>query len=79
MVPLLPTDRYEAARLTYIESLSEGNQRVGRRPLMSRWGLEQREAEEIITEVEKERSNDRNLWICRGGCTFPDHPMMVSR
>ncbi|WP_440072655.1 DUF2637 domain-containing protein [Streptosporangium sp. OZ121] len=57
VVPLLPTDRYEAARLTYIESLSEGNQRVGRRPLMSRWGLEQREAEEIIAEVEKERAH----------------------
>ncbi|WP_051752878.1 DUF2637 domain-containing protein [Streptosporangium amethystogenes] len=57
VVPLLPTDRYEAARLTYIESLSEGSQRVGRRPLMSRWGLEQREAEEIIAEVEKERAH----------------------
>ena len=56
VVPVLPTDRYETARLTYIESLSEGKQRVGRRPLMSRWGLEQREAEEIITEVEKERT-----------------------
>lgn len=57
VMPVLPTDRYEAARLTYIESLSEGNQRVGRRPLMSRWGLEQREAEEIIAEVEKERAH----------------------
>ncbi|MFI9552337.1 DUF2637 domain-containing protein [Nonomuraea endophytica] len=55
-VPVLPTDRYEAARLTYVYSLQEGEQRVGRRPLMSRWGLEQREAEEIIAEVEKERA-----------------------
>ncbi|WP_218038281.1 DUF2637 domain-containing protein [Acrocarpospora pleiomorpha] len=57
VMPVLPTDRYEAARLTYIESLSEGNHRVGRRPLMSRWGLEQREAQEIIAEVEKERAH----------------------
>ncbi|MEU4235248.1 DUF2637 domain-containing protein [Nonomuraea sp. NPDC026600] len=56
VVPVLPSDRYEAARLTYLDSLTEGKQRVGRRPLMSRWGLEQREAEEIIAEVDKERS-----------------------
>jgi hypothetical protein len=56
MVSVLPTDRYEAARLAYIDSLSEGKQRLGRRPLMGRWGLEQREAEEIIAEVEKERA-----------------------
>ncbi|WP_433513652.1 DUF2637 domain-containing protein [Nonomuraea sp. CA-143628] len=56
VVPVLPGDRYEAARLTYLDSLAEGKQRVGRRPLMSRWGLEQREAEEIIAEVDKERS-----------------------
>lgn len=55
VVPVLPTDRYEAARLAYVDSLSEGKQRLGRRPLMTRWGLEQREAEEIIAEVEKER------------------------
>ncbi|MFI6705408.1 DUF2637 domain-containing protein [Nonomuraea sp. NPDC050478] len=55
-VPVLPTDRYEAARLAYIDSLSEGKQRLGRRPLMNRWGLEQREAEEIIAEVEQERT-----------------------
>lgn len=55
-VPVVPADRFEAARLAYIDSLSEGKQRLGRRPLMSRWGLEQREAEEIIAEVEKERS-----------------------
>jgi hypothetical protein len=56
VLPVLPADRYEAARLSYIDSLSEGKQRLGRRPLMRRWGLEQREAEEIITEVDKERS-----------------------
>ncbi|MGR6913602.1 DUF2637 domain-containing protein [[Actinomadura] parvosata] len=56
VVPVLPADRYEAARLAYIDSLSEGKQRLGRRPLMNRWGLEQREAEEIIAEVEKERA-----------------------
>ncbi|NRQ38435.1 DUF2637 domain-containing protein [Nonomuraea sp. NN258] len=56
LMPMLPTDRYEAARLSYIASLAEGKQRLGRRPLMSRWGLEQREAEEIIAEVERERS-----------------------
>ncbi|MEV0632132.1 DUF2637 domain-containing protein [Nonomuraea wenchangensis] len=55
-VPLLPADRFEAARLCYIDSLGEGKQRVGRRPLMRRWGLEQREAEEIIAEVERERA-----------------------
>ncbi|MEU8252116.1 DUF2637 domain-containing protein [Nonomuraea sp. NPDC048916] len=55
VVTVLPTDRYEAARLAYIDSLSEGKQRLGRRPLMNRWGLEQREAEEIIAEVQKER------------------------
>ncbi|GAA2302135.1 hypothetical protein GCM10010149_59330 [Nonomuraea roseoviolacea subsp. roseoviolacea] len=56
MVPVLPADRFEAARLAYIDSLGKGKQRLGRRPLMSRWGLEQREAEEIIAEVEKERA-----------------------
>ncbi|MDP4512139.1 DUF2637 domain-containing protein [Nonomuraea turcica] len=56
VVPVLPTDRYEAARLAYIDSLGEGKQRLGRRPLMHRWGLEQREAEEIIADVEKERA-----------------------
>jgi Protein of unknown function (DUF2637) len=55
-VPVLPADRYEAARLAYVDSLGEGKQRLGRRPLMNRWGLEQREAEEIIAEVEKERA-----------------------
>ncbi|MFC5831416.1 DUF2637 domain-containing protein [Nonomuraea insulae] len=56
VVPLLPVDRFEAARLTYEESLQPGNKRVGRRALMNRWGLEQREAEEIIAEVEQGRS-----------------------
>ncbi|MEU0477680.1 DUF2637 domain-containing protein [Streptosporangium sp. NPDC006013] len=56
VVPMLPFDRHEAARLSYIDSLGEGKQRIGRRPLMRRWGLEQREAEEIIAEVEKERT-----------------------
>jgi hypothetical protein len=55
-VPVLPTDRYEAARLAYLDSLSEGKQRIGRRPLMNRWGLEQREAEDIIAEVDKDRA-----------------------
>lgn len=55
-MPVLPTDRYEAARLAYLDSLSEGKQRIGRRPLMNRWGLEQREAEDIIAEVDKERA-----------------------
>ncbi|GAA3252855.1 DUF2637 domain-containing protein [Nonomuraea helvata] len=55
-VLVLPTDRYEAARLSYLDSLSEGKQRIGRRPLMNRWGLEQREAEDIIAEVDKERA-----------------------
>ncbi|TMR99104.1 DUF2637 domain-containing protein [Nonomuraea basaltis] len=54
-VPVLPTDRYAAARLAYLDSLGEGKQRLGRRPLMNRWGLEQREAEEIIAEVDQER------------------------
>ncbi|GAA0971991.1 hypothetical protein GCM10009555_024360 [Acrocarpospora macrocephala] len=56
VVPVLAADRYEAARLSYIDSLGEGKQRLGRRPLMRRWGLEQREAEEIIAEVEKDRA-----------------------
>jgi len=30
----------------------------------------------IVAEYE---SNDRNLWICREGCTFPNHLIMVSR
>jgi hypothetical protein len=55
-VPVLPADRFEAARLAYLDSLGEGKQRLGRRPLMNRWGLEQREAEEIIAEVERERA-----------------------
>ncbi|MGW5688877.1 DUF2637 domain-containing protein [Nonomuraea sp. NPDC003754] len=55
-VPVLPADRYEAARLAYLDSLGEGRQRLGRRPLMNRWGLEQREAEEIIAEVDRGRA-----------------------
>lgn len=55
VVTVLPVDRYEAARLTFEESLQPGNRRVGRRALANRWGLEQREAEEIIAEVERER------------------------
>jgi len=55
-VPVLPADRFEAARLSYTDSLTEGKQRLGRRPLMHRWGLEQREAEEIIAEVDRERA-----------------------
>ncbi|WP_460784094.1 DUF2637 domain-containing protein [Nonomuraea fastidiosa] len=55
-VPVVPADRFEAARLAYLDSLGEGRQRLGRRPLMNRWGLEQREAEEIIAEVERERA-----------------------
>ncbi|GAA2220322.1 hypothetical protein GCM10009850_122230 [Nonomuraea monospora] len=50
----LPVDRFEAARLTFEESLQPGNKRVGRRALMNRWGIEQREAEEIIAEVEQD-------------------------
>lgn len=56
VVTVLPVDRYEAARLTFEESLAPGNKRVGRRALANRWGLEQREAEEIIAEVERERA-----------------------
>ncbi|WP_165781046.1 DUF2637 domain-containing protein [Streptosporangium minutum] len=61
VVPVLPIDRHEAARLSYIDSLGEGKQRIGRRPLMRRWGLEQREAEEIIAEVEKERTQSADV------------------
>jgi hypothetical protein len=53
-VTVLPLDRFTAARLTYEESLLPGNKRVGRRALANRWGLEQREAEEIIAEVEQD-------------------------
>ncbi|UBU11580.1 DUF2637 domain-containing protein [Nonomuraea gerenzanensis] len=56
VVTTLPVDRFEAARLTFEESLKPGNKRVGRRALMNRWGIEQREAEEIIAEVERERA-----------------------
>ncbi|MEU4226228.1 DUF2637 domain-containing protein [Nonomuraea sp. NPDC026600] len=56
VVTVLPVDRYEAARLTFEESLQPGNKRIGRRPLANRWGLEQREAEEIIAEVERDLS-----------------------
>ncbi|MFI9595744.1 DUF2637 domain-containing protein [Nonomuraea sp. NPDC052265] len=56
-VQVLPADRFEAARLAYTESLGEGRHRLGRRPLMNRWGLEQREAEEIIAEVDRERAH----------------------
>ncbi|MEV4474691.1 DUF2637 domain-containing protein [Nonomuraea sp. NPDC049504] len=55
-VPVLPVDRFEAARLTYEESLQPGSKRVGRRALANRWGIEIREAEEIIAEVDRERS-----------------------
>ncbi|MEV0227959.1 DUF2637 domain-containing protein [Nonomuraea sp. NPDC050786] len=55
-VPVLPVDRFEAARLTYEESLQPGNKRVGRRALANRWGIEIREAEEIIADVDRERS-----------------------
>ncbi|MEU4225778.1 DUF2637 domain-containing protein [Nonomuraea sp. NPDC026600] len=56
VVTVMPVDRFEAARLTFEESLQTGNKRIGRRALANRWGLESREAEEIITEVERERA-----------------------
>ncbi|MEV0351509.1 DUF2637 domain-containing protein [Nonomuraea sp. NPDC050680] len=55
-VPVLPVDRFEAARLTYEDSLQPDSKRVGRRALANRWGIEVREAEEIIAEVDRERS-----------------------
>ena len=56
VVTALPLDRYEAARLTFEESLQPGSKRIGRRALANRWGLEQREAEEVIADVERERA-----------------------
>ena len=67
VVTVMPVDRFEAARLTFEESLQTGNKRIGRRALANRWGLESREAEEIIAEVERER----------GGTTLQTAPLAV--
>ncbi|MGW4641782.1 DUF2637 domain-containing protein [Sphaerisporangium sp. NPDC004334] len=68
IVQVLPIDRFEAARLAFEDSLKPGNKRVGRRALMNRWGLEQREAEEIITEAEQAHS----------AIAWPAAPQMVA-
>lgn len=52
-VRIVPKDRYEGAAWEYEESLQPGARRVGRRPLMSHWGLSEREAETIQDEVEQ--------------------------
>lgn len=75
-VPVLPVDRYEAARLTYEESLQPGRKRLGRRALANRWGLEQREAEEIIAEVERERAESAAPDTSE---TAPDEPPVPPR
>lgn len=52
----IPTDRFEAARWAYEDSLAPGRRRVGRRALADRYGLEVREAAEIIAEADRERA-----------------------
>jgi len=52
----VPLDRFEAARLSYEDSLKPGNKRLGWRPLSNRWGIEVAEAKEIIAEVDQERA-----------------------
>lgn len=52
-VRLLPKDRYEAAAWDYEDSLKDGNRRAGRRALASRWGITEREADEVQDEVDQ--------------------------
>lgn len=54
-IPVIATDRFEAARLAYEASIEGGKRGLGRRTLADRWGLEIREAQEVIDEVKKER------------------------
>lgn len=52
----IPSDRFEAARWAYQDSLQHGRRKLGRRALSDRFGLEIREAAEVITEVDQELS-----------------------
>lgn len=54
-VELIPTDRFEAARWAYLDSLQPGKRAIGRRALADRFGLETREAIEIIDDVKREQ------------------------
>ncbi len=50
-VPVLPADRFEAARLVVEDAHNAGRRLPGRRALADRWGIEIREAVEILDGV----------------------------
>lgn len=54
-VRVLPADRFEAARWACEEAATAGRRLPGRRALADRFGIEVREAIEILTEVEQPR------------------------
>jgi len=53
-VQMLPGDRFEAARWVVEDAARAGRRLPGRRALADRFGLEVREATEILTEVEQQ-------------------------
>lgn len=53
-VELIPSDRFEAARWAYLDSVKNGKRGIGRRQLSDRFGLEIREAQEIIDDAKRE-------------------------
>lgn len=54
--PLIPSDKFEAARWAFEDSVSGGRRGLGRRALADRFGLETREAIEIIDDVKREQA-----------------------
>ncbi|TMS00215.1 DUF2637 domain-containing protein [Nonomuraea basaltis] len=54
-VELIPSDRFEAARWAYADSIKNGRRGIGRRQLSDRFGLEIREAQEVIDDVKREQ------------------------
>lgn len=54
-VRALPADRFEAARWAVEDSYEAGRRPPGRRALADRWGIEIREAVEILDQVAQER------------------------
>jgi hypothetical protein len=53
--PLIPSDKFEAARWAFEDSIRGGRRGLGRRALADRFGLETREAIEIIEDVKREQ------------------------
>ena len=56
-VPVLPADRFEAARWVVEQAAQAGRRAPGRRALADRWGIEIREADEILKQAAQEQAD----------------------